>query len=138
MGVEFDNATTPWAVSIIADFLFIAARHVNRKGESDILWAPDQTRRSPSGGIGIRGKPSACPTHKAVARPSRPRFCNENSYHAMSAHGEFAPNETGVIPWSCWMGTYGQFEVIAEPVITTKPPMIADAENAPPRSHPRA
>jgi nucleoid-associated protein YgaU len=40
---------------------------------------------------------------------------------------EFTPNETGVIPWICWMGMlYRHFEV------------IADTETGPPRSHPRA
>ncbi|WGJ14537.1 sulfite exporter TauE/SafE family protein [Methylocapsa sp. D3K7] len=39
---------------------------------------------------------------------------------------EFTPNETGLIPWSCWMGMlHGQFEVIAEPAITEKPPSVA-------------
>jgi len=40
---------------------------------------------------------------------------------------EFTPNETGVIPWICWMGMlHRHFEV------------IADTETGPPRSHPRA
>ena len=42
---------------------------------------------------------------------------------------EFTPNETGIIPWSCWMGMlHGQFEVIVEPGITAKPPSVAGAE----------
>ena len=48
---------------------------------------------------------------------------------------EFTPKETGIIPWSCWMGMlHGQFEVIAEPGITAKPPNVADADKAPPPS----
>jgi uncharacterized protein len=46
---------------------------------------------------------------------------------------EFTPNETGIIPWSCWMGMlHGQFEVIAEPGITEKPSGVAGVGNAPP------
>ena len=46
---------------------------------------------------------------------------------------EFTPNETGLIPWSCWMGMlHGQFEVIAEPAITEKPPSVASMDKPPP------
>jgi phage tail protein X len=46
---------------------------------------------------------------------------------------EFTPNETGIIPWSCWMGMlHGQFEVVAEPGFTATPPIVAGVENAPP------
>lgn len=31
-------------VNRLSDFLFVAARHVNRKGEGDILWVPGQNR----------------------------------------------------------------------------------------------
>jgi cob(I)alamin adenosyltransferase len=37
-------------VNRLSDFLFVAARHVNRKGESDILWVPGQNRKSSSAG----------------------------------------------------------------------------------------
>ena len=48
---------------------------------------------------------------------------------------EFTPKEPGdiFIPWSCWMGMlHGQFEVIGEPEITAAPPIVADADHAPP------
>lgn len=45
---------------------------------------------------------------------------------------EFTPHETGIIPWSCWMGMlHGQFEVIAEPGTAQSPPMTAGADQAP-------
>jgi LysM repeat protein len=41
---------------------------------------------------------------------------------------EFTPTETGVIPWSCWMGMkHGQFEVIAGPEVATAEPIITEA-----------
>lgn len=46
---------------------------------------------------------------------------------------EFTPNETGVFPWSCWMGMlHGQFEVIEEPGGTAKPPIVAGQETPSP------
>ncbi|WGJ15836.1 sulfite exporter TauE/SafE family protein [Methylocapsa sp. D3K7] len=46
---------------------------------------------------------------------------------------EFTPNETGLIPRSCWIGMlHGQFEVIAEPAITEKPPSVASMDKPPP------
>ncbi len=45
---------------------------------------------------------------------------------------EFTPHETGIIPWSCWMGMlHGQFEIIDEPDVTTKPPAVAVVETQP-------
>jgi cob(I)alamin adenosyltransferase len=57
-------------VNRLSDFLFVAARHVNRKGESDILWVPGQNRKSSSAGARLPRNSSACPTHKAIAHPS--------------------------------------------------------------------
>lgn len=31
-------------VNPLPDFLFIAARYINRKGAGDVLWVPGQTR----------------------------------------------------------------------------------------------
>jgi sulfite exporter TauE/SafE/copper chaperone CopZ/LysM repeat protein len=48
---------------------------------------------------------------------------------------EFVPNETGLIPWSCGMGMlHGQFEVVAETDVTTKPPAVAAEEPSLPSS----
>ena len=37
-------------INRLSDFLFVAARHVNRNGESDILWVPRQNQKSSSAG----------------------------------------------------------------------------------------
>ena len=48
---------------------------------------------------------------------------------------EFTPKETGIIPWSCWMGMlHGQFEVIVDPDITATPPIVAGVDSTPPPS----
>ncbi|MGB9427772.1 MAG: ATP:cob(I)alamin adenosyltransferase, partial [Methylocella sp.] len=31
-------------VNRLSDFLFVAARYVNRKGKADVLWVPGQNR----------------------------------------------------------------------------------------------
>jgi len=60
-------------VNRLSDFLFVTARHVNRKGESDILWVPGQNRKSSSACARLPCDWSTCPTRNAVAHPSWPR-----------------------------------------------------------------
>jgi len=53
-------------VNRLSDFLFVAARHVNRKGESDILWVPGQNRKSSSAGA-----------YSAASHPTRGKYLNQ-------------------------------------------------------------
>ena len=86
-------------VNRLSDFLLVAARYVNRKGESDILWVPGQNQRvrrlalirllriANSGKI---LKPRAIIATAEVRKPLRPsglrEFKKDSAFEECSAH----------------------------------------------------